>query len=172
MLQAWNGFYELLGAASGGLIGLVFIVVTLTSGLGLDRARALRGASQYLTPTVLQFAVVLVVSAVSLAPLGDSLQRAVLALVALAAMVFTLADTLRVHIGVSVRAIHWSDPWCYAIVPAIGYALFGALALAGWAIGSGAVALLILMWGIRNAWDLITWLAPGRPGDGSTPPPG
>ena len=170
MFRGWDNVFMLLGTASGGLIGLVFIVITLTA--GYDRDRAMRGASRYMTPTLVQFAVVLVISAISLAPLDAGLQRGALALLALAALIFTLADTLRMFLAGGDGVVHWSDPWCYAVAPAISYVLVGVAAMAGWALGLGALALVILMCGIRNAWDLITWLAPRGPGPGATPPPG
>ena len=64
--KGWDNFYYLIGSAAGGLIGLMFVVVTLTA--GRDRSTMLRAADLYLTPTVVHFAVVLTTSAVALIP--------------------------------------------------------------------------------------------------------
>jgi tryptophan-rich sensory protein len=69
---------------------------------------------------------------------------------------------------------HWSDIWFYAVGPTVIYA---AMAAASWAVWSeqtasamavAGVLVALLMLGIRNAWDLVTWLAPkpdkGEPG--------
>ena len=58
MFEGWDNYFVLTGTASGGLIGLLFVVVTLTS--GLERGRALRASGIYMTPTLVHFAVVLV----------------------------------------------------------------------------------------------------------------
>ena len=64
------------------------------------------------------------------------------------------------------EAPHWSDVWCYAAAP---MALYAALAGAGalvWldrpvaAAACAMVLMLMLLMAIRNAWDLVTWLAP------------
>lgn len=164
MFVGWDNFYILLGSASGGLIGLLFIVVTLTS--NMDRDRALQGASRYMTPTVLLFAAVLLVSAIASAPLPELWHRAGLAALAAALFVWALTNVWRMF-GLSTGAAltHWTDPWCYAGFPALAYLALAVAAVVGSALGVGAVIAAILMLGVRNAWDLITWIAPrGGPG--------
>ena len=129
MFQGWDGFYMLLGTASAGLIGLVFIVVTLTS--GFDRALALRGSSRFMTPTVLQFAVVLLVSAIASAPIGAGRARLGLIVVALAGLAHGARNAHRMFVGDSEPATHWSDPWCYGAAPAAAYLLLALTAAAG-----------------------------------------
>jgi hypothetical protein len=173
MFQGWDNYFMLLGTAAGSLIGLLFVVVTLTS--GRDRAKAQRGQSLYLTPTVLHFAVVLSVSAMTMVP-GLTPFRAA-ALLAVAAVV-GLANTAWACFGIAAMAkggdaSHWSDFWLYGAAPAVLYAILAAdcvcFALASaWAPHSLAILMLaVLLLGIRNAWDLVTWLAPG----GGLPPP-
>ena len=178
MFPRWDGFYMLLGSASAGLIGLVFIVVTLTS--GFDRARALRGSSRFMTPTVLQFAVVVLVSAIASAPVSAGLARLGLAVVALGSLFHAARNSWRMFGGDGEPPAHWSDPWTYGAAPAVAYAILFAVGAAGWTLGVGIMALVILLCGVRNAWDLITWIAPMRGPEGdaaggggeTTPPPG
>jgi hypothetical protein len=167
MFEHWDSYYILIGSASGALIGLLFVVATLQS--GRDPEESARGASIYITPTVLHFTVVLVVSAMASAP---GLSRWAAGLVPAAAAIVGLFNAGRamLHIGRgTVVAPHWTDFWCYGVAPLLGYL---GLALAAIAIAAGAPCaayvvaadlMVLLLIGIRNAWDLVTWLAPRAP---------
>src|SRR6266478_9483526 len=63
MLHGWENFFYLIGSAAGALIGIMFIVITLTA--GHEPRRVSRGAPVYVTPIVFHFSVVLVVSAIA-----------------------------------------------------------------------------------------------------------
>jgi hypothetical protein len=167
----WSNFYFLIGSAAAGLIGLMFVVVTLTA--GGERSKALRGAALYLTPTIVHFAAVFSISAVTQAP-GVAPQEAAvfiggIALAGLACCLRSAHGILRAPQGF--EAPHWSDFWLYAGAPAV---LYGLLVVASvgvgerwsWSPNAMAVILLILvLLAIRNAWDTITWIAPRRGGD-------
>lgn len=170
MFERWDNFYILIGSAAGALIGLLFIVVTLTG--GMDRDQALRGASRYMTPTVVEFTAVLLISAVASAPADERLQRAALVVLALVLCAWALVNCWRMFFQSSGgQRPHWSDPWFYAAAPAASYAALAVVATRGWAMGIGVAAVTILVLGVRNAWDLITWIAPGGAGGKPTPPP-
>ncbi len=168
MFVGWDNFYILIGSAAGALIGLLFIVVTLTA--GMDRDQALRGASRYMTPTVVEFVTALLVSAIAAAPVGAGLQRAALVILGLAFLAGALVNVRRMFFPDGDAPTHWSDPWWYAAAPAAVYLLLVAVAAAGSPLGVGVAAVSVLMLGVRNAWDLITWIAPGGREAGSTPP--
>jgi hypothetical protein len=179
MFPSWGDFFFLIGSAAAGLIGLLFVVVTLTA--GVERSQALRGASLYMSPTVGLFGAALFVSALILAPgLPSWLSTLLLAIVSLGGLGFAV----RSYRGISsfrpdAEPPHWSDAWFYGVLPGVVYAGLagGALALglhAGCApLALGMMLLALLFVGIRNAWDLVTWLAPQRsdapPSDGGTP---
>jgi hypothetical protein len=166
--HGWDSYYFMIGSAGAGLIGLFFVVVTLTQ--GFDRDRALRGASLYMTPSLIHFAVVLSVSEVAVAP---GLPIAVTAgLFGLAALV-GFGNAVWATFGIGLRRLgpeapHWSDLWLYGVAPSAIYAglLVAAAGLcqhASWAVYANAALLLaLLLVGVRNAWDLITWMAPMR----------
>ena len=148
--------------------GLLFVVMTLTS--NMDRDQALRGASRYMTPTVTEFSAALLVSAIAAAPLDAGLQTAFLVLLALVLAVWALVNCWRMFLRpLDAHQAHWTDPWFYAVAPAGAYLALAVVASRGWALGVGVTAVAILMLGVRNAWDLITWIAPRQPGP--TPPP-
>jgi hypothetical protein len=176
MFEGWSDYFVLIGTASGGLIGLLFVVITLTS--GLDRGRALRASGIYMTPNVVHFAVTLVASALVLAP---RVSTRVDALILGGAALAGLANAVRTCLGIAAFAKepgappHWSDMPLYGYAPGVLYVLLVANTVAIWfgqafapfALASLLMALMLLA--IRNAWDLITWIAAGVPG--SEPPP-
>jgi hypothetical protein len=166
MFRGWENFYFLIGSAGVGLIGLLVVVVTLTA--GFDRSKALIGSSLYMTPTALEFGMVLALSAVALAPGLPA--GAVAAIFGLAALI-GLAHAARSCLGIADRKSgmdppHWSDFWLYGGAPLAIYGGLGAAAIglwlgAGWAVDALAAFLLaLLLLGMRNAWDLVTWIAP------------
>src|SRR4051794_7736292 len=125
MFEHWDSFYLLVGGAAGALIGLLFVVATLTR--GRDRDSALHGASIYMSPVVLHLALVLTISALATAP---GLQLATMgALIGAGAAVAIVASARVVYhlsIGKSFAVPHWSDLWFYGLFP-----LAADLALAG-----------------------------------------
>ena len=165
MFEHWDGFYLLLGGAAGALIGLMFVVATLTSRLDLDKA--VRGASVYMTPVIFHFAAVLVMSALATVPHAP--QPFVAAATGLAALI-GLGAALRVAVvlrtGRVMTPAHWTDFWWYGMGPVAAYLALGASAgaiAAGFEHAAGLFAATLvglLLLSIRNAWDLVIWIAP------------
>jgi hypothetical protein len=165
MFADWDNFYLMLGPAAVGLIGLLFVVVTLTA--GFDKSKAMRGQAYYLTPTALHFGMVMVISAIAMAPrLGPVTAAMAIEVPVLAG----LAGAARACFGIRTMTTgeidpHWSDFWCYGVLPILLYlGLFvAALALcwrASWAAEAIAALLLTLLsLNVRNAWDLVTAIA-------------
>ena len=98
MFHGWDSFYLLIGGASGALIGLLFVVETLTA--GYEREEALAGASVYVTPILFHFASVLVVSAIALTPGLQAAAAAVLVgFCALAGLAYSVHVSVRLRLG-------------------------------------------------------------------------
>ena len=166
MFRGWDTYFGMLGTAAAGLIGLLFVVVTLTK--NFERESALRGTALYLTPTMVHFSVVLSVSAVAIAP--DLPVRWVAEIIGVA-IIFGIANSVRATFGIARprpdrHSPHWSDIWGYGVAPV---ALYVALAATDVAIfmqvklavaALAALLLTLIMLAIRNAWDLVTWMAP------------
>ena len=170
MFHDWESFYILIGTGAASLIGLLFVVVTLTQ--GRERSQTMKAISIYMTPIVIDFAVVMTTSAVAVAPLSGAWTVVVLGAGALFG--FGNAAWACIAIRGLMKAEdppHWTDFWMYGATPtgvlfALVIADGGLLARAGWAVDLVAVLLLsLLLVGIRNAWDLITWMAPRRNAD-------
>jgi len=173
MFHDWDSFFLLIGSAAGALIGLLFVVVTLTA--GQERSSAQQGQSIFITPTVFHFAMVMVVSAVALTPgLPTRTTGLLIGGCAIAALINAIVVALRMFLRKSIQPPHWSDYWYYGVAPVLLYALLVASAACVWPLVTiasyavGVVLLLLLLLGIRNAWDLVTWIAP-RAADLSTP---
>lgn len=165
MFDGWGDFYFLTGSAAAGLIGLLFVVMTLTS--NMERSTVLAGTTFYTSPVLLHFAMVLVLSAAALAPAftphGFSLISGAIAL-------FGIATSVRVIAGIRSKAMqptaHWSDVWWYGVGPVVIYFVLLGVSAAIWTrqdeapLGLAVVVLTLLLVSIHNAWDLVTWLAP------------
>jgi hypothetical protein len=178
MFEGWDNYFVLLGTAAAGLIGLLFVVVTLTT--GVERSRALRAGGIYMTPIAAHFGVVLSISACALVPRLTPPQLAVL--IALLAAI-GLSAAMRSCFGIldfhrSADPPHWSDFWGYGAAPASADLLLEAAAAGVWLRADwapyllGAALLVLLLVAIRNAWDLLTWMAPGRDAGQAGGPPG
>jgi hypothetical protein len=169
MFEGWDSFYILIGGAAGALIGLMFVVATLTS--GLEEATVSRGLRVYLSPVVFHFSVVLLISAVASVPhIATWLVSASLGILALAGIVYSAKITKNLFDN------NWpdvapdiSDRCFYGIGPVCIYLGLAVAALLVWTSPKLAVDLLavillaVLIIGIRNAWDLVTTIAQRRP---------
>jgi len=118
VLKDWETFFFMLGSAGAGLIGLLFVVVTLTA--GFEPSRTAYGGKFFLTPTAFHFGVVLTIGAVAIAP---GLPEAATAIVIAVAALAGLAIALRSSIGIrqpppaGVETPHWTDFWLYGLAP-------------------------------------------------------
>jgi len=66
ILHNWTNFFDITAAAGGQLIGLMFVVVTLWT--GLSKSQAVDGIRAFLTPTTICFSGALFQGLVVLAP--------------------------------------------------------------------------------------------------------
>jgi len=166
-LEGWTDFYLITGSAAAALTGLQFVVQTLiASGVPRGLAGADREASTaaFGTPTVVHFALALVLSAAMAAPWpGLGSLRTTLAVLGAAALVYSaivLRRTLRQRVYVPVF-----EDWLWHIVlPTLAYAAVLAAAFlegegaAGPLFAVAAATLLLVCIGIHNAWDTVTFL--------------
>jgi hypothetical protein len=162
MFENWENFYLLVGGAAGALIGLFFIVVTLMRGGDADTLA--RGASVFMTPTVAHLSMVLMLSAVAMAPsVPMALAGWIIGLCAVACLGFA-GRSLVMLATRNVKAPHWTDLWFYGVAPFAICLGLTAACVAIWyspvwaARGIAASLLLLLLIAIRNAWDLVTWI--------------
>ena len=165
-LTAWSSFYVMTGSSAAALIGLMFIVITLVTGTERLR-RAPDGIATFSTPTVMHFCAAFFVSAVLSAPWRSLIQPGVLIGIAgLSGLVYIIRVMWRTKRLSGYRADLEDWTW-YTVLPFVAYgAIFGgALVLRHLPVDAlfvlaGGVVLLIFI-GIRNAWDIVTFIATG-----------
>ncbi len=165
-LSAWSTFYATMGTSAAALTGLVFVVITLIRDVQSMKPNA-EGLATFTTPTVIHFCAALYVAAVFIVPWRT--YGGVAVLVGLGGLYGVIYVARVIH-----RTMHLSrdtyvpdsEDWTwYGAVPLLAYLaiLGGAVALPHAALQSlFAIAggeLLLMFVGIRNAWDVVTYLA-------------
>jgi len=172
-LQPWQNFYMLLGGASATLVGLMFIAITLgqTRWRPEERPTLTASFNAFLSPTFIHFVYVLVTAAVVFVPtLSDGVLGALLALTGAGSLGHIARNLPFVRERYRVRTIDRSDLFWYSLMPSVGYVLYldagiGLLRAAaggpprGQALNAlAAASVLLLVIGVRNAWDLVVFL--------------
>jgi hypothetical protein len=164
VLTAWSNFYVMTGSSAAALTGLMFVVITLVA--GLERAQpSHEGMATFSSPTVLHFGAALLVSAILCAPWHSLLGVAmVVGFAGLYGVLYLLRVTIRAR-RLTLYTPDLEDWIWYTIAPFVAYGtiLASAIALPAFPVAApfalaGSVLLLIFI-GIRNAWDIVTYLA-------------
>lgn len=162
----WHDFFNTTGAAGATLIGLLFVTVTLVS--GLSKSQSASGIRAFLTPTLLNFSAVLFQALIveipwpSNPPLG-----VILILAGLAGLAYRI-NTKRFKQGldfIQVKTFDWipydgAPMLAYACLIAGGIGLLAEGAFAPFAVAVSS--LLLLAAGIYGAWDLTLWMVKNR----------
>jgi hypothetical protein len=165
MFEGWQDYYLLIGTAAAALIGLLFVVVTLTRGRELDSIE--RGQKLYMTPILFHLGGILLLSGLGMSPVvTPELFGTANGIVALMGFV----ACVRIARGIHQRPVSPTtdyDMWWYGIIPAGAYVvlLTASAALARWptewTLATVAAMLMTqLLISIHSAWDLVTYLAP------------
>lgn len=162
-LEAWTNFYVIVGSAGGALTGLQFVVAALVADTGDGRAFA-SASSAFSTPTVVHFTVVLILAGVLCAPWHTiGAPMLVIGTGGVAGVLYTVIVGRRAR-----RQDHYRpvlEDWIFHVaLPAAAYA--GMIVAAttarvrteGALFGIGTSAILLLIVGIHNAWDSVTYI--------------
>ena len=162
-LDGWENFYVIVGSSAGALIGLQFVVLTLISGRPVGRGEAEAGDA-FSTPSVVQFGVVLLLSAVVSAPWQGVGAVAILwGLAGLGGIAYSFVVARRMRTQTIYRPVFY-DWFFYVLLPLAAYATLAGSAFAARYHARtslflvAAAALLLLFVGINNAWDTVTHL--------------
>ena len=161
-LDGWHDFYLVTGGGAAGLTGLMFVVISL--GTKVIKQRGTENVSSFITPTVAFFSTVLVISAVMTVPvLSPAGIACVLAIGGIAGAIYLLTIGLFKQLRKS--SLGWEDYGWYFAFPLACYLALIASAIAFYLRSTaaetlGAAAMIgLLLVGIRNAWDLVLWMA-------------
>ena len=161
-LEAWHDFYLVVGTGAAALTGLLFVIVSLGPHVVAGRTRT--GVRAFVSPTATHFTTVLVASSVMLVPeLPMPLLGALLAAGGFGGLVYTAWTG--VHGRWRTSTLPFLDwVWfaglpnvCFALTLVSGVAIAMSLAIGLYAIA--AAMLLLVVVGIRNAWDVVLWVA-------------
>jgi hypothetical protein len=161
--DGWHEFYFMIGSTAGALIGLVFVVITLTA--SFDPRRMELAAKVYITPVVVHFVSVMFAGAVALVPELPTSFLGALLLIPSAAGLSYIGVVIRRFFGPLPNQPHWTDPIFYAALPSLAYLAMGAAAILFFAgneiapafLASGTLSLLFI--GVRDAWDVAFWVS-------------
>jgi hypothetical protein len=160
-LIEWNTFYVIVGAAAGALIGLQFVVLTLIA--ERPPLRAAEASAAFATPSVVHFAVVLLLSAVISAPWhGIGTAAVCWGLVGMGGLAYCLVVARRMR-AQNVYHPVFEDWLFHLLLPLASHVMLTGSAFIAWshtrlALFFLASATLILLFvGIHNAWDGITY---------------
>ncbi len=163
-LQRWHDFYLLVGGAAATLVGLMFVAISL--GSRLITQQSLPGLRVFVDPTLIHFIYVLVIATVVVVP---TLTRNPLGILLIIVGVVSFGRELRMVPFMWQRhreqVVDLQDWVWHFIVPSVGYLLFvgtgiGLLLRVHLAFNGLAFAsILLLVAGIRNAWDMVVWFA-------------
>jgi hypothetical protein len=161
-LSSWGTFYAIVGSSGGALVGLQFVVIALVA----DRRNLVSAGSigAFGTPTVVHFASALIVSAIMSAPWPSLTSLSVaLEICGLGGLVYAAIVIRRAHRQTSYEPV-WQDWLWHTVLPCVSYAALSVMAAglpetpqpALFVIGAAALGLLLI--GIRNAWDTVTYI--------------
>jgi hypothetical protein len=160
-LTEWETFYVIVGSSAGALIGLQFVVLTLISERPLTRDPDAGAA--FSTPSVVHFAVVLLLSAVASAPWQTMNGVAsVWGLVGIGGVMYTAVVARRMRTQTAYKPV--LEDWLFhAVLPLAAYAMLAVSAYTSrsserqalFVVGAGTMVFLFV--GIHNAWDAVTW---------------
>jgi hypothetical protein len=163
VMAGWENFYVIIGSSAGALIGLQFVVLTLISSRPSIRDDLRQAGDAFATPSVVHFAVVLLLSAIVSAPWnGINIISTVWGFVGLGGAIYTIIVARRLRVQTLYRPV-FEDWLFHGILPFTAYVV---LVVSAWVARTeertgmfllGGTALLFLFIGIHNAWDAITY---------------
>src|SRR5689334_8620823 len=165
LLNHWQNFYMIMGTAAATLTGLMFVSTTLLAGLDTHTPIANAGISAFNTPTVVQFCAVLLLAGIFSAPWQSfSVISLLLGLLSLGMVFYHIVIMRRMRRMPQYQSTLEDWVW-YMVLPLLADMVLLAAAtlllqrpsLALYLIASAIMMLLLT--GIRNAWDNVTFLA-------------
>jgi hypothetical protein len=168
ILSKWESFYVIVGSSAGALTGLQFVVMAIIAdqpGRGGHQEIAAFG-----TPNVVHFMAVLFIGAIISAPWEDLGHAAiVLGLFGLIGVIYTAVVTKRASSTRRYQPV--LEDWIFHVVlPFVSYLLLLGAAVMVTRFDTPALftvataSLLLLVVGVHNAWDTVTFLALEMPG--------
>lgn len=161
-LSTWESFYVIVGSSAAALTGLQFVVMALVA--DIRRKPSSEQIQAFGTPNIVHFTAVLILSAVLSAPWPVFTGVAwILALAGIAGIAYIIATAIRARRQHGYKPVFEDWLW-HIILPFTSYAVLFVTAIM---LGPderdalflvAAVTLLLLVIGIHNGWDTVTFL--------------
>lgn len=176
-LEGWQNFYVIVGSSAGALTGLQFVVVALVA--DTQNARGFTGTvAAFATPTVVHFSFVLVLSAILAAPWpGTNSPMVLIGAGGAVAVAYSIIVGRRASRQNQYKPV--LEDWLFHVyLPAIAYLTIAIGAVVSrlhveralFAVAAGALLLIIV--GVHNAWDTVTYIVAMRAqGEPESPKP-
>ncbi len=167
LLEAWHDFYVIVGSGAAALTAVMFIVASLRT--QAMAARTKEGIRAFVTPTVVFFVTVLLLSGLMTVPvISRSVLGTLLGLGGLGALGYLIGVKGHQHWRKNRNTVDLEDWTFYVGLPFLAYLLLLASGIAIWKEAALALemvsvtALLLLAVGTHNAWDLVLWMTAQR----------
>jgi uncharacterized membrane protein YadS len=163
-LEGWESFYVIVGSSGAALTGLMFVVIALIADLD-DPPSSGVAVAAFGTPTIAHFCAALAVSALLSAPWRTLTSVAIAAgICGVAGLVYAVRVIRHARRQTEYRP-DFEDWLWYSVFPIATYAtiVIAAVVLPSaprpslFAIGAAVLALVLI--GIHNSWDSVTYLA-------------
>lgn len=158
----WANFYVIIGSSAGALTGLQFVVMTLIA--QTKKPASAQDVRAFGTPTVVHFCAALLFAAIMTAP-WPSVSYVQIAISVCGGLGVAYALLVLWHAWKAVYNPDVEDWTWYGALPLIAYAAFGTAAMMLWHRQTlsmfivAAATILLLIIGIHNAWDTVTYVA-------------
>jgi len=167
-LTDWHNFYSLIGGAAATLVALMFVAASI--GAGVFKGERQIGVRSFLSPTVVHFSAILVICLLGIVPTATWLSVGALEADAGAiGLVYSFLIWHRMIRHDIIGRIDLADRLWYLILPTAAYLMVIAAGISLWqqhqaGLDVLAIALiLLLLIGIRNAWDMTIWIIDHHP---------
>ena len=164
-LSEWATFYEVVGSAGAALTGLQFIMIALLADMPLREPSEVEASDAFATPTIVHFVSALFLAATGAAPWHRLAPAAVLwGCAGVVGLGYTVIVIRRMR---SQRAYEpvFEDWVFHAVLPLLAYGALAAGAslvrvhATATLIAVAGCAVLLLLVGVHNAWDNVTYLS-------------
>ena len=164
LFPGWETFYVIVGSAAGALTGLMFVVITLIANM----RGTVRQIDAFGTPTVVHFSAPLVLATILTAPWpAMPSMRLALGAFGIAGTVYMCIVLRRARVQSDYKPV--AEDWLFHT--ALPLAAYVAVLVAAFGLPRritpflfviGAAAVLLLIIGIHNAWDTVTYVVVTR----------
>ena len=169
-LEVWDNFYVIVGSSAAALTGLMFVVIALIADDTVDAPKSSGTVAAFGTPNIVHFCAALIVSCTLSAPWRSLTNVAgAVGVCGAAGVAYALVVLHRARRQTAYKPVledwlfHTAFPMtAYLAIVIAAFLLSRDAERSLFAVAAAVLALVLI--GIHNAWDTVTYLALGNPG--------